>query len=80
MGASDSNTSETNDTASPSGDHVADLSSLSSSLRANQSDSPERLALLEKLSTQFDTGQYQPDLSEVSKKIVSDAIVDGTEE
>ena len=55
------------------GDHVQ-LSNLGSQLRAEETESPERTAYLEKLSAQVKTGAYKVDSKELSKTIVNDAI------
>ena len=51
-----------------------ELSNLSASLRAEDAESPERSALIEKLAADYATGRYNPDPLEVSKKIIADAI------
>jgi anti-sigma28 factor (negative regulator of flagellin synthesis) len=51
-----------------------ELSSLSASLRAEDSESPERAAYIEQLAADYEAGQYNPDALEVSKKIIADAL------
>ena len=51
-----------------------ELSSLSASLRAEDAESPERAALIEKLAADYAAARYNPDPLEVSKKIIADAI------
>jgi hypothetical protein len=65
--------------ADRSSDRV-ELSNLSASLRAEDAESPERAALIEKLSADYDAGRYNPDPIEVSKKIVADALHDPTKD
>jgi anti-sigma28 factor (negative regulator of flagellin synthesis) len=63
----------TGDGASSSTDQVQ-LSNLSETLRASESESPERAAQLERLSADVQAGRYQVDSAKVSKKIVQDSI------
>jgi hypothetical protein len=51
-----------------------ELSNLSASLRAEDSESPERAALVDKLAADYAAGRYNPDPLEVSKKIIADAL------
>ena len=50
------------------------LSDLSSALQSLQSDSPERTAHLERLAADVASGRYKPDVREVSKGIVDEAL------
>ena len=51
-----------------------ELSNLSASLRAEDGESPERAAFIEKLAADYEAGRYNPDAKEVSKKIIADAL------
>lgn len=51
-----------------------ELSNLSASIRAEDAESPERAAHIEKLAADYEAGRYNPDPLEVSKKIVADAL------
>jgi anti-sigma28 factor (negative regulator of flagellin synthesis) len=61
--------------SSSHGDHVQ-LSNLGSQLRAEETESPQRTAYLEKLSAQVKSGTYKVDSAELSKTIVNDAITE----
>jgi anti-sigma28 factor (negative regulator of flagellin synthesis) len=63
----------TGDGASSSTDQVQ-LSNLSETLRASESESPQRAAHLERLSAEVQAGRYQVDSTELSKNIVQDSI------
>lgn len=58
---------------SEDGDSIQ-LSSLSQELRAEESDSPDRLARIDQLRSDVLSGRYQPDSLQVSKAIVKDAV------
>lgn len=55
------------------GDRVQ-LSSLAGALSSEGVDSPERKAMIEKLSADFQAGRYRPDAAEVSRRMVEEAI------
>ena len=61
------------DGSSSSADKVQ-LSSLSETLRASDSESPERAAHLEWLSADVQAGRYHVDSAELSKSIIQDSI------
>jgi len=61
------------DGASSSTDQVQ-LSNLSETLRASESESPERAAHLERLSADVQAGRYHVDSKELSKNIIQDSI------
>ncbi len=61
---------------SDAGSDRVELSNLSASLRAEDAESPERAAYVAKLKAEYDSGNYNPDSLEVSKRIVADAIQD----
>ena len=63
----------TGDGASSSTDQVQ-LSNLSETLRASESESPERAAHLERLSADVQAGRYHVDSAKLSKSIVQDSI------
>jgi|tagenome__1003787_1003787.scaffolds.fasta_scaffold15105764_1 anti-sigma28 factor (negative regulator of flagellin synthesis) len=63
----------TGDGASSSTDQVQ-LSNLSETLRASESESPERAAHVERLSAEVQAGRYQVDSAVLSKNIVQDSI------
>jgi anti-sigma28 factor (negative regulator of flagellin synthesis) len=58
---------------SEDGDSVQ-LSHLSTHLRLSAEDSPERLERVEQLRTLVQTGRYNPDPQELSRKIIEDAV------
>lgn len=60
---------------SESGDRVQ-LSSLAGALSSEGADSPERMAMIEKLSADFRTGRYRPEAAEVSRRMVDEAMRD----
>jgi|WetSurMetagenome_2_1015567.scaffolds.fasta_scaffold1300955_1 hypothetical protein len=64
---------KTDGVGSGSGDQV-NLSALGDKVRALDTESPERAAYLEKLSSDVQAGRYNPDPAAVSRKIVSDAM------
>jgi flagellar biosynthesis anti-sigma factor FlgM len=55
------------------GEDRVQLSTLGSQLRAEDTESPERAAYLEKLRVQVEEGSYQADLEALSKRILDDA-------
>jgi flagellar biosynthesis anti-sigma factor FlgM len=55
------------------GDQVQ-LSNLSEALRAQNEDTPERVAYLEKLSRQVAGGEYKPDAEQIAKRMVDDLL------
>ncbi len=61
--------------AGPSSTDQVQLSNLSESLRASETESPERAAHLERLSAEVQAGRYHVDSAEVSKNIVDDSIL-----
>ena len=61
------------DGSSTSADKVQ-LSNLSETLRASESESPERAAHLERLSADVQAGRYHVDSAKLSKSIVQDSI------
>ncbi len=61
------------DGSSSSADKVQ-LSNLSETLRASDSESPERAAHLERLSADVQAGRYRVDSAELSKSIIQDSI------
>ena len=63
----------TGDGSSSSADKVQ-LSSLGETLRASESESPERAAHLERLSAEVQAGRYHVDSAELSKSIIQDSI------
>jgi flagellar biosynthesis anti-sigma factor FlgM len=63
----------TGDGTSSSTDQVQ-LSNLSETLRASDSESPERAAQVERLSADVQAGRYHVDSAKVSNKIVQDSI------
>ncbi len=71
--ARDASTEETSGTT----DTFA-LSSLSSAIRLQSEDTPERTAKLERLAKEYSSGRYQPDSIATSKKIVEDAGIHGS--
>ena len=60
---------------SSGGDEVQ-LSSLSSQLRALDSESPERAAYLERLSEEVASGRYRPDAQAVAGSIIEEVLQD----
>lgn len=61
------------DGAASSTDRVQ-LSNLSETLRASDSESPERAARLQQLTADIAAGRYHADSTEVSKSIIKDSI------
>lgn len=55
------------------GDRIQ-LSSLSQSIRVETEDTPERTQKVSELKAAVRSGNYQPDLAEVSKSVVEDAL------
>ncbi|HUS07237.1 MAG TPA: flagellar biosynthesis anti-sigma factor FlgM [Bryobacteraceae bacterium] len=61
------------ESGSASGEDHVQLSTLGSQLRAEDSESPERAAYLEKLQAQVEDGSYQADVDQLSKRIIDEA-------
>jgi flagellar biosynthesis anti-sigma factor FlgM len=59
--------------AGTSRDEVA-LSDLSARIRELDSDSPERMARLEQLAAEVESGRYRVDAGELSSRIIDDAL------
>ena len=64
------------ETSGVAGDQI-ELSSLAGKLSELQTDSPERAKRLEKLALEVQSGRYQVDSAELSRRIVDDAIQSG---
>ena len=62
------------DGSSSSSTDKVHLSNLSETLRATESESPERAARLERLSADVQAGRYHVDSAELSKSIINDSI------
>ncbi|MBM3783198.1 MAG: flagellar biosynthesis anti-sigma factor FlgM [Acidobacteria bacterium] len=60
--------------AKQQGSDEVSLSSLASAVQSALSDSPDRLARVERLAAEFAAGNYQPDAQATANGLISDAL------